>query len=267
MAEQIWGLIADLHDGSPTGITATPDNAIQKGVKDAYESDVDWMGTVDRLVVNGDALDGADKKGRENIETNLINQAIDAATMIAKWDVKKEIILVTGTAYHVDVDGMNFEKVIKESLEKHMLLKGSSAKVTIKRKLKTTINKWFMLEGRHKIGSSGIAHGRKTSMERSKFWNVINSALNSKGRGKEAKWPDLTFFAHVHYYGFAKDAFGASMTLPCYQAIGSRFGDEACDGHIDIGCVRLTVKDTKEEGWLCEERLHPAAVVDRLEHR
>ena len=52
------------------------------------------------------------------------------------------------------------------------------------------------------------------------------------------------------------------MTTPCWQALGSAYGD-TLDGHVDLGAVQLTVGKTEAEGWHWTKRLYPAAVVDR----
>ena len=260
---QIWALIADLHVGSTTGLASEPANAVQKALLSIYNEDIAWFGDApDRVVVLGDAIDGLDKKSKDLTQLDMFDQAEDAAKLIARWNAKEEYILVSGTPYHVSAEAMNFERHVISELKSI-----TGKKVTFVRKLKTRVNGWFLLEGRHKIGSSTIAHSRKTSMERSKFWNVINAALSARSRGEKVEWPHLCLFAHVHYYGFADDDFGASMTLPCYQALGGQFGDEACDGHVSVGCSRLFIGKDEEDGWLARSRTHLPGMTNRTVNR
>ena len=259
---QKWGLISDLHCGSSTGLGFPFDNPVRVQLDDRWKTAVKWLGPVDVLLVNGDEIDGEDRKGRDVVTDDCEKQADEAANYIAMIKPKKEIIIISGTPYHTEKAGQAFRKVLAHKL--HLLL-GEKIKITFKRKLKTTINGWFRLEARHKIGSSTVPHGRHTAPNRSKTWNTINACLSSGYSGKAAKWPHLCVFGHVHYYTFSKDAFGAVCTLPCWQAIGSRFGDEQCDGHVDLGMARLTVKGVNE--WQLDEILFPAGVVDRWENR
>ena len=123
------------------------------------------------------------------------------------------------------------------------------------------------MEARHKIGSSRVPYGRSTAPARNKFWNVLNAAIKTARTGKVVLWPHLLAFSHVHYWGRQEDAYGTVCTLPGWQAIGSRYGDEQCEGHCDLGLVRLTVNEAEDEGWNLEPRLYLPAVVSRVEHR
>jgi hypothetical protein len=216
----------------------------------------------------GDGIDGKDKKGWDTQGKTMMEQAREAAELMSMWHATKEYIIITGTRYHVDADGENLEYHIGMCLKDILHQRGEHDKiVSVKRKLKTTVNNWYMVESRHKVGRSSIFYSRNTAPGRAKMWNVLNSALSSSRSGGVAKWPNMLVFAHVHYYTYHKDAFGAAATLPCWQAIGSRYGDEECDGHIDIGMCKLEIGSTEEEGASWSERLYPAGVVDRLEHR
>ncbi len=265
---QRWVVLSDMHVGSKTGLTSTPSNPVQRQLVARWEDARRWYGAApDVVLVNGDAIDGQDRHARDIDENYMIDQAQKAAELLFEWGAKREYIIRTGTRYHVSSDGEEMERFVVSHLQYLLAKAGRKVKVTFGRKLKTTINGWFVLEARHKIGRSSIPHGRGTAPARSKMWNVLNAALSASRGRKPVQWPHLIVYSHVHYWHYTEDAWGAVCTLPGWQAIGSKFGDEECSGHIDIGLLGLEVGATKEVGWSWEKRLYQAAVVDRTEHR
>ena len=267
---QTWALFGDMHVGSPAGLTTDPETAVQKRLLEAFIEYREWFGPQpDVVCINGDTVHGHDKRTGDVDKRWMFDQATIAAELLVKyWAPKKEFVLTSGTDYHTSCEGEEYEYHVKAQLEKLLAWEGhKNVKVTYRRKLKTTINDWFLLECRHKIGSSCVPYGRKTSPERYKIWQVINAALASARKGKPAKWPNLCVFSHVHYYGKSEDAYGAVVTLPAWQALGGRFGDKECDGHVDIGGAKLVVGPTRTDDWEWHIKLFPAAMVERTEHR
>jgi len=267
--ETVWALLADMHSGSTTGLTHAPVNAVQEQLLDRYKQALTWFGCEpDVVLIDGDGWDGKDPKGKDVTEDCMVTQAEDCAELVAMLKPKKEVIMVTGTAYHVDHKGQSFEKCFETKLKLIMLERhGRHIRVSIRRKLKTTINGWFVLEARHNIGGSAIPHGRATAPLRSQAWNVLNAALSAKVDGTAVRWPDLIVFGHRHYYMAAENAWGDVIVLPSWQALGGKYGDEICDGHVDLGMVKLTVGATKESGWTRQKKLFQAGVVPRMESR
>jgi len=241
---------------------------MQEALLKHYKTALKWQGEPDVVMHNGDGWDGKDYKGGDVTTDDMVDQAMDCADLIVMQKPKKEVILVTGTQYHVQHKNQQFERVCVERIKSQMqILHGRKIRVSVRRKLKTTINKWFMLEARHNIGGSAISHGRATAPLRSQAWNVLNSALVAKDSGKAVKWPDLIVFGHRHYYMAAENAWGDVLVLPSWQALGGVYGDEICDGHVDLGLVKLTVGKDKDAGWKREKILFQAGVVPRLEAR
>ena len=267
MPNQRWILCSDLHCGAVTGLSYDPHGTIGKKLFERWQDCISHFGKKpDVVVMNGDGIDGTDVKGKDTRCSILDEQARDCAELLLMWGAKKEYVIVSGTPYHTGNNGEAEDNRIAHHLEMLLRANGDTkTKVTYTRKLKTTINDWFRLEMRHRIGASSVPHGRSTAMARAKFWNVITGALSS-ARGKAvASWPHLMVFSHVHYFGLQEDAFGTVLTTPCWQALGSRFGDEMCDGHIDCGAIQLTVG---EKGtWDLQKRLYPAGMVSRWEKR
>ena len=267
--ETIWSLGADFHCGSTTGLTLAPKNDIQRATLARYADAVAWLDCEpDVVLVNGDGWDGKDPKGKDVTNDDMVDQAMDCADLVVMQRPKKEVILVTGTRYHDQHKNQQFERVFAERVRTQMIEKyDRRIRISVRRKLKTMINSWFMLEARHNIGGSSIPHGRATAPLRSQAWNVLNAAISARESGKPVKWPDLLVFAHRHYYMAAENAWGDVVVLPSWQALGGVYGDEICDGHVDLGLIKLRVGATKETGWSRKKRLYQAGVVPRLEAR
>ena len=254
--------MADFHCGSTTGLTSEPTNEIQEKLLDTYQDCINKFGKKPNIVVlNGDGIDGDDLRGKD-VSKNLVNEQVnDAAKLLLMWDAVDEYIIVSGTPYHTSVNGQPVDSFIEQSLSDQLRMLGNTTtKTTYTRKDKSIINGWFRLETRHKIGRSVIPHGKSTPQTRAKIWNVLNAAL------KGDKWAHLMVFAHVHYWNEQGDAFGKVISLPCWQAIGSRYGDEECDGHIDIGAVKLVISE-EENKWQLTPLIYGASMTSRWKNR
>jgi hypothetical protein len=85
------------------------------------------------------------------------------------------------------------------------------------------------------------------------MWRVMNSTVTDDKR------PDLMVFSHRHAYHFSEDAFGATVVTPAWQASGGVYGDEICDGHIDLGAIRLDL-DKETQTWNLRKKLYSAHI-------
>lgn len=249
------GLISDTHSGSPVGLTSNPRNKTQETLLDLYAKDCEWLGKCDYVIHLGDIIDGTDVKSRD-LSTDQISEQVDDAVELMLMAKAKEYFLVAGTPYHTGGDGQMFDKMVINTLVK------MRKRASFHTKLKLMAG-WFLLQARHKTGSSSVPHGRHTSPSRSKTWDAINAAINSSNSGESCKLANLLVFGHVHYWTYAEDAQGAVMTLPCYQALGGVYGDMMCDGHIDIGCAKLYINEKNEGEWSWEKQLHRPKLVSR----
>jgi len=244
-------LTADWHVGSETGLSATPKNKVQEALLSKFKECLKLYGEPDMLIINGDAIDGDQRKsgGAGLTEGDIREQEKDVIKLI-KMVKAKEVFLVSGTAYHVGI-------VPSEQKIADMLNDYCNIKATYVRKLNLTINNWFKLQARHFIGGSNNPAGRATAAGRANMWEVLNAYQTGD------KAADLSLFAHVHYYDLHQSAFGTTMVLPCFQAYGTPYGDEKCSGHIDIGMVRLTVCGSEKDGWNWEKQLYSAKIKNR----
>ena len=241
-------IVSDLHCGSEAGLAPFATNKTQAQLYNRWADCIQHFGArPDLLIVNGDAVDGLQLKGRGRGDSDWASkQIMDAATLLNMW-LAKRICMVSGTGYHTRAaQTVDFEEILANQLraEYHY-------------KLNLEVSGWFRLQCRHKIGGSGIPHGRFTAQSRSKAWGVMNAA---QAGGKP---PHLSVFSHVHYWSYAEDAFGATMTTPAWQGLGGYFGSTSCDGHVDVGACEIRVGKKEAEGWSWQKRLYPAAAADR----
>lgn len=252
------GLVSDKHSGATTGLTSTPKNTVQKKLLKLYKEDCDWMGDVDYLVDLGDCIDGQDLKSND-LTTDQVSKQIEDAANLMTMIKAKEYFLLAGTPYHVNAGAQSLDCLVVS------LLNERGCKASYHQKLKLQIANWFYLQARHKIGSSGIPHGRHTAPSRSKTWDAVNAAIRSNATGKPVHLANLLVFGHVHYWTYCEDAQGAAITMPSYQALGGKYGDSQCDGHVDIGMVKILVGEKGDWSW--EKRIHTPNMISRTVKR
>jgi len=269
MPDQTWLLTGDLHVGSPTGLHPAPRTPGQEALLRMWRECQRWCGKPDVVLINGDAIDGEDRKGRDTIEADILDQCQHAAELIHEWGATSEYIIISGTPYHEDCAGTQMSRAVADKLRVMCLEAGDGAAVTWKRKLNTTINGWFRLQARHQIGRSSVPYGTSTAQAKSKVWQVLNAALTARREVDHVKWPHLLVFSHVHYFNLQADDYGCVVSLPCWQAYGSRYGDEQCDGHCTLGVARLTVPEQEEvETWqLIDTKRFLPRLTQRVEAR
>jgi hypothetical protein len=266
-----WVWIADLHTGSPVGLTPDPNNPFQTALLDRYIDAINWFQTnyrkPDVVVVVGDPTEGVDRK-LDVDDPDIVSQQKKSAEVICMQEAQEEYIIITGTKVHTHLEDQEIEENLADKIKlKSLELYGHVPKVTVRRKLKTTINGWFTAEARHFISRSIIPHGRATAQIRTQMWNIMNAALAASVSDEPIEYPDLLVFGHTHYYQEAANAWGRTVILPSWKAIGDKFGDEICDGHIDVGLVGTFFSNEDEKQWHMKERLYLASVVSRTESR
>ena len=120
---------ADVHDGATTALcSAEPYNSeldtviqlnkIQKTLRYAWGDSIDDLTQKpDLVVVNGEPIDGANKKqvGQQSWTTNVEDQMNDAKKLIEMIPYKK-VLLIRGSNYHDQIDGTNFEEIMASKL-------------------------------------------------------------------------------------------------------------------------------------------------------
>jgi hypothetical protein len=189
---------------------------------------------IDILEVGGDCIEGKGEKsgGIELITTDRLEQGEMAAEFINFIDAKK-VRIHYGTRYHVGKDE-DFEQAIVDKVNcKDTKIQGHG---------------FFGVNGRiidvkHKVGSSGIPHGRTGPLAKARLWNTQWNLAH-----KRQPLADIMLRHHVHYYSFAGGPGWLGITVPplCY---GSAFGIRECDGVVDVGMIVIDIYKNGEYIW------------------
>ena len=227
-------IISDLHCGHRGGLTPPKwqyspyddDNVLgkfgklQSTVWDWYAKQIESVGPVDLLVVNGDAIDGKGAKsgGVEQLTSDRREQCEIAKIAVDLVDRKKTLI-IKGTPYHTSSEGEDWEDVLADMVRANDV----------------GAHEWVEADGvifdfKHKVGSSMIPHGRLTAPLRSSLWNSLWAEQGLQPRA------DVIVRSHVHYHVYGGMAGTMVMTTPCLQA-WSKYGTVQCEGLIDLGMV------------------------------
>jgi len=229
-------VIADLHCGHPTGLTPEAwqfrlGSSRDRDALADYQNEswgryleiVEKVKPIDALFIVGDCIDGRET-GRHLVSEDREDQCEMAKECIKPWDAP-EIVMVYGTGRHTG----KYEKWEKQIARDIGADIGSRQFVQIE-------NVMFKL--RHKVGRSGIPHGRFTAIARSAMWNELRAA-----RGKDPK-AVIHLFAHTHYHNYAGGADWLAMTLPALQG-SSEYGAEQIDDDVNWGVVWFDVDGDK----------------------
>jgi hypothetical protein len=238
--------ISDLHCGHEFGLTPPawqyqedghPRIAkaakFQKALWGFATEAIDSLKPIDILIVNGDAIDGKGDKsgGVEQITTDRLEQCEMAAEFI-NYAEAKQVRLLYGTRYHVGKDE-DFEQVLVDKVRGDVSIQGHF----FGRVYDTT------LDVKHKVGSSGIPHGRHTALAKARLWNVIwNSEHERQPKA------DIIQRAHVHYVAFAGGAHWLGMTNPPLS-YGTSYGIRECEGMVDVGITKVDIYPGGRYAW------------------
>lgn len=256
------GIFSDLHCGHIVGLTHPNYQLLPvcKGSKwdrqvetqamlwDWFAARVDAWRKFDIAVFNGDLIDGKGSRsgGTEQITTSLQRQC-DMAASVIEFIGADKVAITYGTPYHVNAaDGEDWESTIwpdAERIEGHGFYNVNGLTFDIK----------------HKVGSSGIPHGRFTSLAREKLWNEIWALEEGQPRA------NILIRSHVHYFGFCGDSRGVAFTSPALQGMGSKFGARQCSGTVNFGFLVFEVEDDGSYRWypeVLECRAQAAQVVN-----
>lgn len=235
-------VISDLHTGSRSGLTP-PDwqyrnetgDPVQEKFGDFQRQTWAWYSSImaslqpiDRLVVNGDALDGKGEKqgGTDQLTTDRIVQVAMAARVIEEAHAKR-IAIIKGTPYHTGNEE-DWEEVLAKEV-------GAD---------RCGAHEWIEAHGtvidfKHKIGSSAIPHGRHTALARARLWNLLWSEREMQPRAS------ILVRSHVHYHAHSGGAGWLAMTTPALQG-WTKYGALEVEGTVDYGLICI---DVGPRGW------------------
>ena len=254
--------VSDLHCGSYGGLTPPeyqvhPD--IAPGIAEGqglawnfYARAMEALQPIDRLICNGDAIDGkgARNSGKELFTSDRNAQAKIAIQCLALAKAK-DYAFTYGTGYHTG-NGEDFELQVAAAFD-----------APIKSRLEFQVNGLGFDVGHH-IGGSTIPHGRHTQTAKEHLWNTLWNVTHGLPKA------DVHVFAHVHSHTFCggSDSVGfparpwLSLTLPALQW-SSEYGSRRCQGTVDFGLVWFDVEDDGTYQWhlATEEILKPLTTV------
>ena len=209
----------------------------------AFEQMLDICGRVDAVLFFGDSIDGKGRAsgGTETITGSMEDQADMAVTVFDTMRLKvfkrgTKLIGVHGTPYHEASEGEDWGNVVAERADFDHF----------------GAHEWVDIDGvvfdvKHKVGSSGIPHGRATAIQKSALWNRLWAAEDMQPNA------DVLARGHVHFYRHVDEVSngrGRHMaTLPALQAMGSKYGARQCEGLVDFGIVFVDVRDGEVINW------------------
>ena len=231
---------------------------VQRECWTAWERILADFAPIDVAIHHGDAIDGKGKRsgGTELITTSLEEQCDMAADVITQIRLHArrgfKLFGVYGTPYHVGgSDGEDWENILADRAGFDKL--GSHEWIDVG---------GIVFDVKHKVGSSGIPHGRATAIKKEELWNTLWHDADMQPRA------DVLTRGHVHFYQHTDTVTRGKVvhasTLPALQAMGSKYGARQCSGLVHFGAVLVTVKGGKVTGWhpnIVDIRAQKARVV------
>ena len=221
--------IADTHCGSVYGLT--PPEYYSQHYQHLQEEGWNWYtglrkkwGAPDILIVNGDAIEGRQRKqgGAELITPDRNVQVEMAEECIKLWNAKK-VFMTFGTGYHVSEQAEDFE---------YMLARKVGAKIEGRLFLQI---EGMTFDIRHEVSTSIIPHGRATALLREVLWDLIKEANDTGPK------VDVVVRSHAHYHLWVETPDKVAFITPCLQLARGRFGSRLCSGETHWGAIRLTI--------------------------
>lgn len=226
-------VISDLHCGSVFGLTppsqfSAHHRRLQAEGWQAYQKMVRKWHSPNILIANGDLIEGTQSKqgGAELITPDRNVQSGMAVECLEAWHAKN-IFITYGTKYHVGEQAEDFEFTIANTLDKH-------TPTRIEGRLYLKIE-GMTLDVRHKVGTSGIPHGRATALIKEMMWDLIEEA---KDNGPKV---DIVIRSHAHYHIWVEDPDKTMIITPGLQLKRGRYGTRECQGEIHWGAIRLII--------------------------
>lgn len=262
-------VISDLHCGHKVGLTPPSRHQIvnkkapkaEKKLQETREKlwslfhkEVKKRPTPDILIVNGDCIEGDGRRsgGTELITTDPLEQA-DMAAECIKFTKAPMVYMTYGTPSHTGMCTDYENSVVNEVKHaKHV------ESVIIKSHLYLDVN-GCIFDCKHKVGSSGIPHGRHTAIAKEKLWAGIWADIGVAPKA------DVFIRSHVHYKSFCgADYLG--LTTPALQGLGSKYGARQCSGVVDWGFTWFEVDGEGDYQWefVCPKEANVAQKVEVL---
>ncbi len=243
--------LADVHDGATTSVcspepyindlnTTFKPNKLQKALYDIWESIPDSLSKkkTDLIVINGEPVDGANKKGlgQQSWTTNLWDQSEDFMKLmkVHRYD---NILFTRGSGYHVQIDGTNIEEIIAKQMNalKYKAYGGEGA--TDYYAFVEAYGKMFNFT--HHVGFNKWAAYRTTALAREMAGMVFENNKLHKS--------DVIVRSHVHYFVHVEFVNTHGCTTPAWKfPDGHLFRGGVAGTTPDIGAVEFIIEPNGE---------------------
>jgi len=236
-------IISDLHCGHLFGLTPpdyqiSPDDDRQLGKAAEweqktwawYESQAKAIGHVDRLILNGDAIDGVGLKsgGTELITSDRRRQVQMAKACIEAFDYDA-ITVIRGTAYHTG-DQEDWEDVFADMLGTH-----------------AQDHAWLehagcVLDFKHHIGSTSVPGNAPPALGREAIWNLLWAEKQLQPRA------NVIIRSHLHTYCYTGQDDWLAIVTPALQG-WTKYGGRMMSKTISYGFLEWWISDKGEFTW------------------
>ena len=241
---------SDIHNGSSTAVcsdspyvaeidSVVNPNKLHRALKTAWDDCIDDLRQKPNLlVINGEPMDGANKKqlGQQSWTTNIEDQMNDFMKLI-KPIPYDNILFTRGSGYHVQQEGTNFEEVLANRLgaARYKAYGGSGA--TDYYALVDIYGKQFNFT--HHIGFNKWAAYRTTALAREMAGMVFE-------RDKMGK-ADVIVRSHVHYFVHIEFVHTHGVTTPAWKFPDAHLFRGGLAGTTpDIGMVEFIIEPNGE---------------------
>ncbi|NLS96657.1 MAG: hypothetical protein GXX96_31360 [Planctomycetaceae bacterium] len=250
-------VVSDLHVGSRVGL-ANQDAAevpggdagepVRRALYEAWcEATSGPWAKPDALVVNGDAIDGQNRKsgGIGTWTTSLYEQAEHAVGLLKMWRAKR-IYVIRGSGYHVEASysGLQVEEYIAQKLKAEEY--PNQDHMPAERRQRSGWHWYLHFDGvtfhfSHRIGVSKVFHYQSTPTAR----QMLQAKLNDQLRHEMPRYKtDCVVRSHAHYYNSVEYSGSQGWVTPCWKALDEWMQSNGpLDISPDIGFIGWSIRD------------------------
>jgi hypothetical protein len=272
-------VIADIHDGNINAV-CTPlaakyikhkrKRTLQQKLYEAWV----WCSQqltkpeIDLLIINGDAIDGDNRKdlGSEVWTTSMIEQINDCAKLITDHYKFKNVIVTTGSGYHVKRGADPYEEILADKLEKHetdgelgRYLRGQVLPKYHSHKEGTTrvqgelyrytdykwrfkaLNEVFSVT--HHVSHSKVEFYRSTPLAR----EMVTAELDASKYSPDER-PTILIRSHTHYYCMLDFSGSTGIITPAWKFPDEYLHRGGIGGTLpSIGIMEIQLRPNQEK--------------------
>lgn len=265
-------ILNDLHCGSefalksPNAViredgTHSPMNKAQEILYDFYKGLAKKWKNPDRLILNGDLIDGMAWRGHNTHiwSDNLYDQADDSIRLILMFGAK-EIFVIRGTPYHTATDGVDMEEYIGQQLGAKMEGTRYSTEIKMINLAPKKAPERIVHVAHHLAGSKWFAY-RGTALSRAMSAVMLNES-HFIDKNVHEKISGI-IRAHNHYYWYSESTSRFMLSAPAWQ-LPTPFTQKVMpESPSDIGAVQFTFHE--DGSWFKEhEVLKPKGMFPRV---